>query len=136
MTEPAASAPPSAAPSTQVPLAATTAASTEPAPAIEDLTPPPNWWQTRGWAWFLLLVAAAGLGLALMLWQKLSGIQEELARRSLDTGAQAISARTMAQQAPVAPSPAVAVTMSRHCDRLSAVQTEFSHHGSAAVTSA
>ena len=99
MTEPAASAPPSAAPSTQVPLAATTAASTEPAPAIEDLTPPPNWWQTRGWAWFLLLVAAAGLGLALMLWQKLSGIQEELARRSLDTGAQAISARTMAQQA-------------------------------------
>jgi uroporphyrin-3 C-methyltransferase len=75
------------------------AASTESAPAIEDLTPPPNWWQTRGWAWFLLLVAAAGLGLALMLWQKLSGIQEELARRSLDTGAQAISARTMAQQA-------------------------------------
>lgn len=44
-------------------------------------------------------MAGFGLVLGLMLWQKLSGIQEELARRSLDTGAQAISARTMAQQA-------------------------------------
>ena len=106
MNEPAASAPSSAAPSAssaaaapsaQVPPAA--AEGIDPAPPIQDLTPAPNWWQTRGWAWFLLLVAAAALVLALMLWQKLSGIQEELARRSLDTGAQAISARTMAQQA-------------------------------------
>jgi uroporphyrin-3 C-methyltransferase len=95
MNEPAASASSSAAPSAQATLAATEAMDSP----IQDLTPSPNWWQTRGWAWFLLFVAAAGLGLAFMLWQKLSGIQEELARRSLDTGAQAISARTMAQQA-------------------------------------
>jgi uroporphyrin-3 C-methyltransferase len=95
MTEPAASASSSASPSAQVPLAAVEVIDSP----IQDLTPAPNWWQTRGWAWFLLSVAAIGLILGLMLWQKLSGIQEELARRSLDTGAQAISARTMAQQA-------------------------------------
>ena len=68
-------------------------------PPIQDLTPTADWWQSRWWAWLVLALAAAGLGLAVLLWQKLSGIQEELARRSQDTGAQAISARTMAQQA-------------------------------------
>jgi uroporphyrin-3 C-methyltransferase len=47
----------------------------------------------------LLAVSSAALLLGILLWQKLSGIQEELARRSLDAGAQAVSARTLAQQA-------------------------------------
>ena len=46
-----------------------------------------------------LLLAAAGLAASVMLWQKLGNIQEELARRSLDAGAQSIEARTLARQA-------------------------------------
>lgn len=68
-------------------------------PVIQDLTPPQEWWQSRTWAWILLALSAAALILVILLWQKLSGIQEELARRSLDAGAQAVSARTLAQQA-------------------------------------
>lgn len=69
------------------------------APVIEDLTPPLPWWQSRGWAWTLMGLSSAALILGLLLWQKLTGIQEELARRSLDAGAQAVSARALAQQA-------------------------------------
>jgi uroporphyrin-3 C-methyltransferase len=49
----------------------------------------------------MALAALAGVSLVLsvMLWQKLSHIQEELARRSLESGTQAVEARTMAQQA-------------------------------------
>ena len=42
--------------------------------------------------WLLVLVglmAAAGLVTSALLWQKLNNIQEELARRSLDSGSQA-----------------------------------------------
>jgi uroporphyrin-3 C-methyltransferase len=46
----------------------------------------------------LLLALAGALG-CLLLWQKLSHIQEELARRSTDTGTQAVEARTLARQA-------------------------------------
>lgn len=55
----------------------------------------------RGGAVTLLLgaVAAAALVSSGMLWQKLSAIQEQLARQSADSGAQAIEARTMARQA-------------------------------------
>lgn len=42
------------------------------------------------------LVAALATGL---LWQKLMSIQEQLARQSVDTGAQSVEARTMAKQA-------------------------------------
>lgn len=68
-------------------------------PVIQDLTPPQEWWQSRGWAWTVLALSLLALVLGVMLWQKLSGIQEELARRSLDAGAQAVSARALAQQA-------------------------------------
>lgn len=44
-------------------------------------------------------VAAAGLLSSVMLWQKLSAIQEQLARQSADSGALAIEARSMARQA-------------------------------------
>ena len=57
------------------------------------------WWRSRFWAWTLLLLALAGLVGALLAWQKINRIQEELARRSLDTGAQVIEARTLARQA-------------------------------------
>ena len=55
----------------------------------------------RGSAVTLLLgaVAAAALVSSGLLWQKLSAIQEQLARQSADAGAQAIEARTMARQA-------------------------------------
>ena len=96
MSEPAAPSPaPAAAPVAGSADGATGAAE----PLIQDLTPPQEWWQSRGWALSLLALSAAALVLGLLLWQKLSGIQEELARRSLDAGAQAVSARTLAQQA-------------------------------------
>jgi uroporphyrin-III C-methyltransferase len=52
--------------------------------------------------WLLLgvaLLAAAGLAASALLWQKVSNMQEELARRSTDSGAQAVEARTLARQA-------------------------------------
>jgi uroporphyrin-III C-methyltransferase len=53
-------------------------------------------------SWLLLavaLLAAAGLAASVLLWQKVSNMQEELARRSTDSGAQAVEARTLARQA-------------------------------------
>ena len=107
MTEPAAPAPsPTSPPAPPAPLAAgapvsasQAAAGDDFSPLIQDLTPVTDWWLSRGWAWLLLVLSAAALLVGLLLWQRLSGIQEELARRSLDAGAQAVSARTMAQQA-------------------------------------
>ena len=52
-----------------------------------------------GWLWLLGLLAGAALLASGLLWQKVSNMQEELARRSLDSGAQAIEARTLARQA-------------------------------------
>ncbi len=49
--------------------------------------------------WLVALLAAAGLLASGLLWQKVSNMQEELARRSLDSGAQAVEARTLARQA-------------------------------------
>ncbi|ODS64813.1 MAG: hypothetical protein ABS37_09935 [Acidovorax sp. SCN 65-108] len=68
-----------------------------PAASPSPPTPTPG----RGGAVTLLLgaVAAAALVSSGMLWQKLSAIQEQLARQSADSGAQAIEARTMARQA-------------------------------------
>ncbi len=59
-----------------------------------------NVWQIPArWALLVAALAAAGLLTSGLLWQKLNSIQEELARRSLDSGAQAIEARTLARQA-------------------------------------
>ena len=53
----------------------------------------------RSWVMALALVAGAALLVSGLLWQKLGNIQEELARRSLDSGAQSIEARTLAKAA-------------------------------------
>ena len=68
---------------------------TSPAPSP---APPPA---GRGGAVTLVLgaVAAAALVSSGLLWQRLSSIQEQLARQSADSGAQAIEARAMARQA-------------------------------------
>ncbi len=49
--------------------------------------------------WGVGLIAVLSLAGNGMLWQKLSTIQEHLARQSADAGAQAVEARTMARQA-------------------------------------
>lgn len=66
-------------------------------PAPSPAQPPAG----RGGAVTLLLgaVAAAALASSALLWQRLSTIQEQLARQSADSGAQAIEARAMARQA-------------------------------------
>lgn len=51
------------------------------------------------WLLSLAVLAAAGLLSSALLWQRLGTVQEELARRTTDSGAQAIEARTLARQA-------------------------------------
>lgn len=52
------------------------------------------------WALSLVaLLALIALGVSVLLWQKLSRIQEQLARQSADTGVQAMEAKTWAKQA-------------------------------------
>jgi uroporphyrin-3 C-methyltransferase len=53
----------------------------------------------RAAMYLFLLVAVLALGASAMLWQKLSIIQEQLARQSADSGNNAIEARAMARQA-------------------------------------
>ena len=60
---------------------------------------PDNWLVPRKWALLVAALAAGGLLASGLLWQKLGTIQEELARRSQDSGAQAIEARALARQA-------------------------------------
>jgi uroporphyrin-3 C-methyltransferase len=47
----------------------------------------------------LVLLTGAALLMSAMLWQRLSAIQEQLARQSADSGSQAVEARTLARQA-------------------------------------
>ena len=53
----------------------------------------------RGTLYFFLALSALSLGASLLLWQKLSNIQEQLARQSADAGNNAIEARALARQA-------------------------------------
>jgi uroporphyrin-III C-methyltransferase len=53
----------------------------------------------RGVMYLFLAVSAAALILCGLLWQKLSNVQEQLARQSQDAGANSIEARTLAKQA-------------------------------------
>ena len=67
--------------------------------------PPVAWIPPRGITLprpvLFLLVLLTGLALLVsaMLWQRLSGIQEQLARQSADSGSQAVEARALARQA-------------------------------------
>ena len=81
-----------------------------PQPALADDTPQQRspapqaalhdaWLVPRSWALVVAILAAAGLLGSAALWQKLSSIQEEFARRTAASGAQAIEARTLAQAA-------------------------------------
>lgn len=89
---PAASAPtpPLPAPEVTAPFAAA---------EVERTSLPDAWWHSRGSALGLMGLAVLGLLASLMTWQKLESIQGELARRSQDSGAQAIEARTLAREA-------------------------------------
>jgi len=57
------------------------------------------WLVPAKWLLPVAALAVAGLLSSALLWQKLGTIQEELARRTTDSGAQAIEARTLARQA-------------------------------------
>jgi uroporphyrin-3 C-methyltransferase len=58
-----------------------------------------QWLVPRSMAIAVVLFAVAAMLLSVLLWQKLSNIQEQLARQSADTGAQALEARGLARQA-------------------------------------
>lgn len=49
--------------------------------------------------WWIAALALAGLLLGVMLWQKVSNMQEQLARQSADAQAQSLEARALAKQA-------------------------------------
>jgi len=74
---------------------------TQPRPALGGPTTPEPAVRTSG-QWLLLLalgIALSSLALSGMLWQKLDFTQQELARRSQDSGATAVEAKTLASQA-------------------------------------
>ncbi|HSV53235.1 MAG TPA: uroporphyrinogen-III C-methyltransferase [Burkholderiaceae bacterium] len=54
---------------------------------------------TRAAIYALLVVAGLALAISVLLWQKLSAIQEQLARQTADSGATAVEARALAKQA-------------------------------------
>lgn len=72
-----------------------------PVPAVSPAVSatPPAWTVPRAWMLAGLALAASGFVASGLLWQKLGNIQEELARRSADSGSQAIEARALARQA-------------------------------------
>ena len=53
----------------------------------------------RSWALAVTFVAGVAVLVSGLLWQKLGNIQQELAKRSLESGAQSIEARTLAKAA-------------------------------------
>jgi uroporphyrin-3 C-methyltransferase len=69
------------------------------APVAPLPTPRPAGAFSRATLVAFALVAAAALLSSVMLWQRLSAIQEQLARQSADSGANAIEARALARQA-------------------------------------
>lgn len=52
-----------------------------------------------GWTWLSLAIGAAGLGCSVLLWQKVGGMQEQLARQAAEANMQAVEARTVAREA-------------------------------------
>lgn len=60
---------------------------------------PEAWLVPRSWALGVTALAAAGLLISVLLWQKLDGIQQDVARRTTDNSSQAVEARTLAREA-------------------------------------
>ncbi len=74
----------------------------DPAPAPLPVPAPPSRAGivvARPLFYLLLVMSLLALVASLLLWQKLSDIQEQLARQSADSGATAVEARTLARQA-------------------------------------
>ncbi len=93
------SVPPTDLPQPPAPAAPAASHPGQAAPPVTDPTRPSG---TAGMGLANLLlgaVAAAALTSSVLLWQKLSSIQEQLARQSADSGTLAIEARTIARQA-------------------------------------
>ena len=70
-----------------------------PSQRTEAAPRPPTGLASRTLTFFFALVAGVSLLASAMLWQKLSTMQEQLARQSADSGTHAIEARTLARQA-------------------------------------
>ena len=67
-------------------------------PVTESPKALPSAWPPRWLVAVFGAVAVIALGVSLLMWQKLSRIQEQLARQSADTGLQALEAKTWAKQ--------------------------------------
>lgn len=79
------------------PGAATSSSHTDsPLPTATPLAHAPA---APGWTWLSLLIGATGLGCSVLLWQKVNGMQEQLARQTADASTQAVEARTLAKEA-------------------------------------
>lgn len=88
------------APATETAQAAVGGSPATPAAAAAPTLAPPSARTAPRWlAGLGLLVATLALALAALLWQKVNGMQEQLARQSADAGSAAIEARTLARQA-------------------------------------
>jgi uroporphyrin-III C-methyltransferase len=70
-----------------------------PPPVDAAASPRASVLMSRGVVYLFLAVSALALAASFMLWQKLSNIQEQLARQSADNGNTAVEARTLAKQA-------------------------------------
>lgn len=72
----------------------------EAAPSPEPMTPVRQPSALRLWLplWGVAVVAALAMALSFAMWQKLSRIQEQLAKQSAETGQQALEAKTWAKQ--------------------------------------
>ncbi len=79
----------------------------EPATAVPHADPapanvPPAAWPPQGsktWVWVLSIACLVSLAFSVLLWWKLSNIQETLARQSADSGSVSVEARASAKQA-------------------------------------
>lgn len=70
-----------------------------PAPGVEPTSPAPAVLTRERWLQVLAVVAFVALASSVLLWQKVAGMQQQLARQSADSGANAAEARVGAKQA-------------------------------------
>lgn len=78
---------------------AETPASSASVPAPEPIAAGRSVFSRERWLQLLAVVALLALGSTVLLWQKVSGMQQQLARQSADSGANAAEARVGAKQA-------------------------------------